>query len=218
MKVAIYCRVSTEEQDADKQEFICQEYCNRNNYKVFKVYKDIISGSTHSRPEFNQLLEDMRAYKFDCVIVTKLDRMGRSLQHLLSIFDEFNRKKIQFIAVTQNIDTISASGKLQMQIMGAFAEFERNIISERTKEGMRRAVGVGKRGRDKQPRKRRKDKITKNIIYDNRVFYDRICKRCNSNYKAQRYNSEICKQCRIKGGFKKEIEAPKLESVKDIPF
>ena len=88
-------------------------------------------------------------------MVTKLDRIGRSLQHLLSLFEEFNSKGIHFIAVTQNIDTASASGRLQFQILGAFAEFERNIISERTKEGMRRAVGVGKRGKDKIPRKRR---------------------------------------------------------------
>ncbi len=122
---------------------------------MFKVYKDVISGSKESRPQFNELLNDMRQLNFDAVMVTKLDRLGRSLQHLLSLLDEFNRKGIKFIAVTQNIDTGSAAGRLQMQIMGAFAEFERNIISERTKEGMRRAVGVGKRGKDKNPRKRR---------------------------------------------------------------
>jgi DNA invertase Pin-like site-specific DNA recombinase len=163
MNIAIYCRVSTDEQDADKQEFICREWATRNNHRVFKVYKDIISGSTSSRPEFNRLLSDMREHKFKGVVVTKLDRLGRSLQHLLSMFDEFNKRGIHFIAVTQNIDTTSASGVLQLQIMGAFAEFERNIISERTKEGMRRAVGIGKRGKDKQPRKRRGG--SKNTLY-----------------------------------------------------
>lgn len=155
MKVAIYCRVSTEEQDADKQEFICKELCQRMNYEVYRVYKDIISGSTSSRPQFNTLLDDMRSLKFDCIMVTKLDRLGRSLQHLLSLFDEFNLKGIHFIAATQNIDTSTSSGKLQMQIMGAFAEFERSIISERTKEALRTAVGVGKRGKDKRHRKQR---------------------------------------------------------------
>jgi len=155
MRIAIYCRVSTEEQFVDKQEDICKEYCKRHGYEVFKVYKDVISGTTTSRPNFNELLNDMRHFKFDGILVTKLDRLGRSLQHLLSLIDEFNRKGIHFIAATQNIDTTSASGKLQLQIMGAFAEFERNIISERTKEGLRRAIGVGKRGKDKNPRKRR---------------------------------------------------------------
>ncbi|MBW2969481.1 recombinase family protein [Candidatus Woesearchaeota archaeon] len=155
MKIAIYCRVSTNEQDADKQEHICREYCNRNNIEIYNVYKDIISGAKQSRPGFNKLLKDMRLYRFNTIMVTKLDRIGRSLSHLLSLFDEFNKKGINFIAVTQNIDTTTAAGKLQLQIMGAFAEFERNIISERTKEGLRRATGVGKRGKDKVPRKRR---------------------------------------------------------------
>jgi len=155
VKIAIYCRVSTEEQNADKQEDICRRYCEANNLEIYKVYKDIISGTTSSRPAFNKLQEDMRSYKFNCIMVTKLDRIGRSLQHLLSMFDEFKNKRINFIATTQNIDTTTASGKLQLQILGAFAEFERNMISERTKEGLRKAVGVGKRGKDKKPRKRR---------------------------------------------------------------
>ena len=155
MRVAIYCRVSTEEQDADKQEDICREFCNRQGYEIFKVYKDVISGSTSSRPQFNMLLEDMRSLKFGMIMVTKLDRLGRSLQHLLTLFNEFNAKGIHFCAVTQNIDTNSAAGRLQMQIMGAFAEFERAIISERTKEGLRKAKGVGKRGKDKRQRKQR---------------------------------------------------------------
>ncbi len=155
MKVVIYCRVSTEEQDADKQEFICSEYCKLKGHDVVRVYKDVISGVATSRPEFNKLLYDMRHYRFRGIVVTKLDRMGRSLQHLLGLFDEFSNKKVEFIAVTQNIDTSTPSGKLQMQIMGAFAEFERNIISERTIEGMRNAKNVGKRGKDKKPRKKR---------------------------------------------------------------
>ena len=97
----------------------------------------------------------MRQYRFRMILVTKLDRIGRSLQHLLTLFDEFKSKKVEFVAITQNIDTTTAAGKLQMQIMGAFAEFERNIISERTKEGLRHAKNVGKRGKDKKPRQKR---------------------------------------------------------------
>ena len=155
MKAAIYCRVSTEEQNLETQVQICKKYVEVHSIEVYKIYKDVISGTQQSRPTFNELLNDMRHYKFGMIIVTKLDRLGRSLQHLLSLIDEFNRKGVEFVAVTQNIDTSSSTGKLQMQIMGAFAEFERNIISERTKEGMKRAKGVGKRGKDKVPRKRR---------------------------------------------------------------
>lgn len=155
MKVAIYARVSTEEQDPFKQVDAMKDYCRRNEHEIYHVYTDIISGTTSSRPQFNKLLEDMRRYKFQGVMVTKLDRIGRSLSHLLSIFDEFKRKSVHFIATTQNIDTTTAAGTLLFQIMGAFAEFERNIISERTKEGLAKARNVGKRGKDKKPRKKR---------------------------------------------------------------
>ena len=157
MKVAIYARVSTPEQDTDPQIQICQDYCKRLDYEVFKVYVDNgVSGTTTSRPAFDEMLNDMRLVKFNCIMVTKLDRIGRSLQHILSLFNEFNRKGIHFVAVTQNIDTSSAAGKLQMQIIGAFAEFERNIISERTREGLKGKVNVGKRGKDKNPNGRKK--------------------------------------------------------------
>ena len=155
MKVAIYARVSTDDQFAEKQVDALKDYCSRMSYDVFDVYVDVISGTSTSRPEFNRLLSDMRSYKFNCVAVTKLDRLGRSLQHLLSLIDEFKRKSVNFIAVTQNLDTTSATGTLLFHVMGAFAEFERNIISERTKEGLKKAKNVGKRGSDKKPRKKR---------------------------------------------------------------
>lgn len=156
MKVAVYCRCSTIDQDSTIQERICREYCDRNGHVVYRVYMDNgVSGMRGSRPAFNELLSDMRSLKFNCVMVTKLDRMGRSLQHLLSLFDEFTAKGIHFIAATQNIDTSSAMGRFQLQMLGAFAEFERNIIAERTREGLRFAQNVGKRGPDRSPRKKR---------------------------------------------------------------
>ena len=156
MKAGVYCRVSTSEQDASIQEKICMEYAKRNQIEIYRVYKDAgVSGLKDSRPAFNALLQDMRLMRFNCIIVTKLDRIGRSLQHILSLFGEFSKLGIHFIACTQNIDTSSAAGKLQLQIFGAFAEFERNIISERTREGLRYANNVGKRGADKKPRKKR---------------------------------------------------------------
>ena len=155
MKAAIYCRVSTEEQTTDTQDEMCRRYCENKGIEIYQVYKDVISGKETSRPAFNRMLQDMREYNFSMVVVTKLDRIGRSLSHLLSLLDELSNKGIEFVATTQNIDTTTASGKLQMQIMGAFAEFERNIISERTKEALKRAKNVGKRGKDRKPRKKR---------------------------------------------------------------
>jgi len=166
MKVAIYCRVSRNDQDVDLQEKLCRDYCQRNNAEVFAVYKDDgVSGMATSRPGFDSLLKDMRAYHFDTIMVTKLDRMGRSLQHILSLFDEFNRKGVHFVATSQNIDTGSPAGKLQMQMLGAFAEFERNIISERTKDGIAGKLNVGKRGKDKKPRQKR-GVLRKSVVYE----------------------------------------------------
>jgi len=166
MRVAIYARVSTEDQQTDTQIQLCRDNCKRLEYEVHKVYVDnAISGAKTSRPSFNQMLDDMRACKFDCIMVTKLDRIGRSLQHLLSLFNEFNTKGVHFVSVTQNIDTISASGRLMLHIIGAFAEYERNIISERTKEGLANKIGVGKRGKDTKPRKRRGG-LKKPTFYD----------------------------------------------------
>jgi DNA invertase Pin-like site-specific DNA recombinase len=156
MKAAIYIRCSRRTQDTDVQERICREYCQRSGYEVYRVYQDSgESGMKDSRPAFNALLEDMRRYHFNIVVVSKLDRIGRSLQHLLSLFDEFWKLGVHFVAATQHIDTSGAMGKLQLQILGAFAEFERNIISERTKEGIKDKPNVGKRGPDKKPRKKR---------------------------------------------------------------
>jgi len=155
MKVAIYARVSTEDQDASKQVRSCQEWALKNGHEVYQVYEDVMSGGKTSRPAFDDLLRDMRRYHFRMIVCTKLDRIGRSLSHLLSLFDEFQSKKVEFVAITQNIDTTSSIGKLQMQMLGAFAEFERNINSERTKEGLRYAKNVGKRGKDKKPRQKR---------------------------------------------------------------
>lgn len=159
MKVAIYARVSKDNQDIVSQETICKEYCERAGHEVFAIYQDDgISGMKTSRPAFNRLMDDMRHYKFRGVVVTKLDRMGRSLQHLLSIIDEMRLKGVHLIVITQNIDTTTSQGIFQLQVLGAFAEFERNIISERTKEGLRFSKNrgkVGKRGPDKKPRKPR---------------------------------------------------------------
>lgn len=155
MKVAIYVRVSTDKQDYDSQIKACERYCEMQGHEVYKVYRDVYTGKEITRPAFQDMLVDMRRYKFKGVVCTKLDRVGRSLKHLINILEEFQNKGVEFIAVTQNIDTTTSSGKLQMQILGAFAEFERNLISERTKEGLVGNKRVGKRGKDKKPRKKR---------------------------------------------------------------
>lgn len=158
MKVAIYTRVSTNEQDPLKQENELKQFAERHNYNIYKVYQDIISGSKDSRPALNDLVNDAYKKEFDAVLCWKLDRLGRSLSHLIDLINKFNNWNIGLIFTTQQIDTTTAQGKLFFHIFGAFAEFERGIISERTKLGLKNAKNVGKRGKDIKPRKWRSDK------------------------------------------------------------
>lgn len=144
MKVAIYTRVSTEDQEPENQIKALKDYCERMQYDIHNVYVDKCSGLKDSRPQFNLMQGDMRLKLFDAILVWKLDRIGRSLQHLLQLLQEMQNKGVDFISLTQNIDTTTATGKLTFQIMGAFAEFESSLISERTKAGMSRAKAQGK--------------------------------------------------------------------------
>lgn len=154
MKVAIYARVSTDEQDVDKQIEECREFCTNRGYNIVDIYKDVISGTKDSRPQLDLLMKDCYRKKFNAVVVWKLDRLGRSLKHLLSIINTWEKYNINFICVTQQFDTTTSNGKLMFSIFGAMAQFERDLISERTKLGIKGNPKVGKRGKDKGPRKK----------------------------------------------------------------
>lgn len=151
---AIYTRVSKEEQHPEKQARSLESFALNQNIKVYKVYMDVISGAADTRPELNNMMFDLRKGFFNCILISKLDRLGRSLGHLITICEEINNKGIDLIVQTQNIDTKTASGKFLFHILGAVAEFERELISERTKAGLQYAKNVGKRGKDKKPRKK----------------------------------------------------------------
>jgi len=151
---AVYVRVSTEDQHPEIQIDELKDFVVLLKGVIYKVYVDKISGTRSSRPALNDLMFDMRKGLFNCVVVSKLDRLGRSLGHLITICEEFNNKGIDLVVKSQNIDTGTASGKLLFHVLGAVAEFERELISERTKAGLRRAKNVGKRGPDKKPRRK----------------------------------------------------------------
>ena len=153
-KVAIYARVSTDMQDVDKQVQELKSIALLQKYMVFDVYSDVVSGTKDSRPELNRMMFDMRKGCFDTIMIYKLDRLGRSLKHLITICEEFHNKGIDLIVTSQGIDTSTATGKLLFNILGSVAEFERELISERTKLGQKknRAL-VGKRGKDKDKRR-----------------------------------------------------------------
>lgn len=144
MKVAIYARVSTVEQNTDNQLIELTKYCEARQYSVYKVYTDKgVSGSKESRPQFDLMMSDASKRKFDIVLVWKLDRLSRSLKHLLNTLDLLNSLNIGFISYSDNFDTTTPQGKLMFSIVGAFAEFERSLIQERVKLGLKRAKAKG---------------------------------------------------------------------------
>jgi len=113
MKVAIYARVSSSEQTTENQLLPLRDYCKRNDYEITKEYVDDgWSGKDNKRPQLENLMHDMRDKRFDCVLVMKIDRVGRSLQHLLSFLQELRNKKVNFISMSENIDTSTSHGEL----------------------------------------------------------------------------------------------------------
>jgi len=145
MIAGIYARVSTSEQEVNNQLLEIRDFCVNNNYEIYKEYVDrSYSGSKTDRPALNEMMKDIFKRKFDVVVVWKLDRLGRSLKHLISILDQLKDKKIDFISVSQNIDTTSPAGRFYFQLLGAVAEFERELIRERVKLGLKRVRQEGK--------------------------------------------------------------------------
>jgi DNA invertase Pin-like site-specific DNA recombinase len=145
--VAIYARVSTVNhgQDVSMQTRELHEYCKRRSLRVIGEYINIgISGSKDSRPELNRLMVDAKQRKFDAVCVWKLDRFGRSLRHLVNALAEFESLGVCFVSLKDNLDLSTPSGRLMFQIIGAMAEFERALIQERVRAGMRHARANGK--------------------------------------------------------------------------
>jgi DNA invertase Pin-like site-specific DNA recombinase len=111
---------------------------------VTRIYTDKKSGATSSRPALDELMADCRKRKVDVVLTWKVDRLGRSLRHLVAAFEEFKRLGIDFVSM-EGIDTTIPSGELVFQIFGAIAQFERTLITERVKAGLAEAIRKGKK-------------------------------------------------------------------------
>jgi DNA invertase Pin-like site-specific DNA recombinase len=145
MRVALYYRVSTEDQTTEPQRLELLEYCRRRGWENVSEYRDVISGAKTARVGLEMLMRGVRKHKFDAVLVAKLDRLGRSLPHLAQLIAELDSHKVALVATTQGIDTTeqNPAGRLQMHVLMAVAEFEREIIRERTKAGLKAALARG---------------------------------------------------------------------------
>lgn len=159
MRIAINTRVSTSQQTTENQRFVLEKYANRMGYET-EIFEEVQS-STKRRPIKKELLGHLRKKKFDGVLVYKLDRWARSSRELILEINELIEKNIGFYSYSENLDFSTATGKLHFNILSAFAEFERTLISERTKEGIARAKREGKqlgRPKGKKDSKPRSDK------------------------------------------------------------
>lgn len=147
-RVALYARVSTlnHGQDVNLQLAELREYASRRGFQVVEEYVDAgVSGSKESRPALNRLMADAHRRSFEAVICWKLDRLGRSLKHLVNALAELEALGVAFISLRDNLDLGTPSGRLMFQIIGAMAEFERCLIQERVKAGLAHARAKGKR-------------------------------------------------------------------------
>lgn len=154
-KFALYCRVSTDKQTNDNQKLRLLQYVTEKNlpYDFFEE----VESSRKARPVKYGLLQRLRAGEYAAVIVYKLDRWARSSTELILETKELIEKGIGFISLSDNLDFTTASGKLHFQILSAFAEFERELIRERTLEGLHRARTQGKvAGRPKGSKDKKK--------------------------------------------------------------
>jgi len=147
-RAAIYARVSTGHngQDPSMQTRELEEYCQRRGWEVAGCYVDTgISGSKETRPELDRLMADAHRRRFDAVAVWKFDRFARSVSHLLRALETFKALGIDFVSLSEQVDTSTPTGKMVFTVLGAVAELERSLIAERVRAGIRNARAKGKR-------------------------------------------------------------------------
>ncbi len=145
MRVVIYARVSREEgQDPEIQVKALEAWLGSQGHLVVRVYEDRISGAKRTRPALDELLKEAHEIA-DAVAVVKLDRLARSMGDLIEIVSSLETQKLDLMVKDQAIDTSTPAGKLMFHVLGAFAEFERGLIIERTKAGLAHARSKGVR-------------------------------------------------------------------------
>jgi DNA invertase Pin-like site-specific DNA recombinase len=152
-RAVLYSRVSTlnHGQDPEVQSREIREYCQRRGWPLVDEYVDRgISGTKERRPQLDRLIADAHKRKFEVVVVWKFDRFARSVSHLLRALEMFRALGVEFVSLSEQIDTSTPTGKMIFTVLGAVAELERSLIAERVRAGLRHAQAKGKRlGRPK---------------------------------------------------------------------
>ena len=145
VRVALYIRVSTlNGQHPEMQVAELREYAERRGWKIAGEFVDRMSGSKDSRPELDRMLTSCRKRQVDCVLVYRYDRFARSLRQLVNALCEFDSLGVQFVSLHEGVDTSTANGRLVFGIFASIAEFERELIRERVRSGLRNARAKGR--------------------------------------------------------------------------
>ena len=143
-KVVLYCRVSTKDQNCDRQISELRQIAKNHNYHILDEYIDTgFSGSMKNRPELDRMMKDAFSKKFEMVMTLELSRMGRSTKNLLEIVEKLKDKDINLFIANQQIDTSTPSGSMFFTIASAFATYERDLIRERVISGLQNAKKKG---------------------------------------------------------------------------
>lgn len=148
IRVALYARVSTSNggQSPEMQLHELREYCQRRGWHVAGEYADAgVSGTKDKRPELDRMMRDAHKRRFDVVAVWKFDRFARSVTHLLRALDTFRVLGIEFVSLSESLDTATPAGRMVFTVLGAVAELERSLIAERVRAGLRNAKAKGVR-------------------------------------------------------------------------
>jgi DNA invertase Pin-like site-specific DNA recombinase len=177
-KIVGYARVSTDDQNLDSQIDELSKRCE-------KIFTDKISGVKTDRPGLKQCLEFLRGG--DILIITKFDRLGRSLKDLIQIVEMLKERNISIISVNDQIDTSTAHGKFFFHIFGAVAEFERDLIRQRTKAGLEAARSRGRMGGRKVKMTPDKIDIAKKLLSDKSISPKMVAKQLGIS-RATLYN------------------------------
>jgi DNA invertase Pin-like site-specific DNA recombinase len=144
MRAAIYARVNTFDQDPENQLQELRRYVEARGWTAAEYVDHGVSGAKERRPALDRLLVDARRRRFDVLVCWRLDRLGRNLKHLITL-EDLQALGVAFVSLAEGIDATTPTGRLQMQILGAIAEFERGRIVERVRAGLARAKAQGQR-------------------------------------------------------------------------
>jgi DNA invertase Pin-like site-specific DNA recombinase len=145
LQVACYLRVSTLSQHSENQLIELLDVCNRNKWQITEIYEETISGTkgVDERYELNRMMHDACRKKFDKVVVWSVDRLGRSMKHLVSVLSQLDELNVDVFSYVQGIDTSTQFGKSMFQMVGIFAELENNMRADRQRIGIKRALDNG---------------------------------------------------------------------------